>query len=159
MHTKWYYRDPNAPYPNRGCVLSVMALIEREELLLLERRSDAPVWSLIAGFVEDSESLTDALRREVYEESGLTVTNYTLFGFGTFTDPTRITSYPDGNIYRVASVVYRAFVESFDSLRASSESVELRFFEMQTLPTLDMPATQRPIVERLVSDDPPPHLD
>ena len=157
MHTKWYYRDPNAPEPNRGRVLSVMALIERDELLLLERRSDAPLWSLIAGFVEDSESLTDALRREVAEETGLTVTNYTLFG--TFTDPTRIVSYPDGNIYRTASVVYRVAVESFDPLRASAESEELRFFEKRELPNLSFPATQRPILERLLSDKPPPHLD
>ena len=83
----FYYRDPAAPEPNNRRTLSVIALIERDESLLLERRSDAPLWSLIAGMVEDTETLTDALRREVFEETGLTVTNYELFG--TFSDPTQ----------------------------------------------------------------------
>jgi NAD+ diphosphatase len=42
-------------------------------MLLLERRVDAPLWSLIAGRVEDDESLADAVRREVFEETGVQV--------------------------------------------------------------------------------------
>ena len=149
--------DPAAPEPNHRRTLSVIALIERDESLLLERRSDAPLWSLIAGMVEDTETLTDALRREVFEETGLTVTNYELFG--TFSDPTRIVSYPDGNVYRIASFVYAVGVASFDDLRPSSESEELRFSPKAELLTLDLPPTQRPVVDKLLSGDPPPHLE
>jgi 8-oxo-dGTP pyrophosphatase MutT (NUDIX family) len=107
--------------------------------------------------VDDTETLTDALRREVLEETGLRVASYTLFG--TFSDPTRIVSYPDGNVYRVASVVYSATVESFESLRASPESEELRFFARHELAAVEMPATQRPVIARFLSGEPPPHLD
>jgi 8-oxo-dGTP pyrophosphatase MutT (NUDIX family) len=138
-------------------VLGVIALIEREGAVLLERRADAPLWSLIAGQVEDDESLTDALRREVHEETGLVLSRCELFG--TFTDPTRIVRYPDGNVYRVASFAYQVAVASFDGLRPSAESEDLRFFPRSALLALDLPATQRPIVERLVSGVPPPHLD
>jgi ADP-ribose pyrophosphatase YjhB (NUDIX family) len=138
-------------------MLGVGALIERNGTLLLERRVDAPLWSLIAGRVEDDESLTDGLRREVLEETGLVVARCELFG--TFTDPTRIVAYPDGAVMRVASFVYRVAVESFDGLRASEESEELRFFAKGDLLRLDVPATQRPVFERYVSGKAPPHLE
>jgi 8-oxo-dGTP pyrophosphatase MutT (NUDIX family) len=155
--SQFYFRDATAPPPNSPRGLGVAALIERDGTLLLERRVDAPLWSLIAGRVEDDESLTDALTREVHEETGLTVSSYELFG--TFSDPTRIISYPDGTILRVASFVYSVTVESFRGLSASDESEELRFFPRGELRDLDVPATQRPVFERYLSVDPPPHLD
>jgi 8-oxo-dGTP pyrophosphatase MutT (NUDIX family) len=155
--TRFYYRDAAAPEPNQPRTLSVIALIERDGSLLLERRADAPVWGLVAGRVDDTETLTDALRREVHEETGLTVSRYELFG--TFSDPTRIVSYPDGNVYRVASFVYRVEVESFDVLQKSSESEDLRFFARDEVLDLDLPATQRHILERFVAGDPAPRLE
>ena len=155
--THFYYRDSAAPEPNHPRTLSVIALIERDGSLLLERRVDAPVWALVAGQVDDTETLTDALAREVCEETGLTVSSYELFG--TFSDPTRIVSYPDGNIFRVASFVYLVGITSFDGLRASSESEELRFFPNGDVLDLDLPATQRHILERFVSGGRPPHLE
>ena|SRR6266545_1685119 len=153
----FYYRDPLAPEPNHRRTLSVIALIEHDASLLLERRADAPLWSLIAGMVRDNETLSEALRREVREETGLTVASHQLFG--TFSDPTRIVSYPDGNVFRVASLVYSVEVASFDPLRPSAESEELRFFPKGDLLALDMPATQRPIVEKILSGESPPHLE
>jgi 8-oxo-dGTP pyrophosphatase MutT (NUDIX family) len=97
------------------------------------------------------------LRREVLEETGLVVTRCELFG--TFTDPTRIISYADGNVVRVASFAYVVAVASFDGLRASHESEELRFFPRAELLALDVPATQRQVLEKLVSVEPPPHLE
>ena len=116
--------------------MSVIALIERDGSLLLERRSDAPLWSLIAGMVHESETFADALAREGHEETGLTVTSYELFG--TFSDPTRIVSYADGNVFRVASLVYSVGVAAFEDLSTSAESEQLRFFSMRELPTLDV---------------------
>jgi 8-oxo-dGTP pyrophosphatase MutT (NUDIX family) len=155
--TRFYYRDPTAPEPNHGRSLSVIALIERDGSLLLDRRADAPVWGLIAGRVDDDETLIDALRREVHEETGLTVSGYELFG--TFSDPTRIVSYPDGNVYRVASFVYLVEVEAFESMRASSESEELRFFPTADVLDLHLAETQRHILERFVAGGPIPHLE
>lgn len=155
--TRFFFGDPSAPEPTAPRVLGVGALIERNGLLLLERRADSGLWSLVAGHVEEDESLVGALRREVHEETGLTVARYELFG--TFTDPARIVSYPDGNVLRVASFVYLVDVESFDGLRASDESEELRFFARDELRGLDVPATQRPVFERYLGGEPPPHLE
>jgi len=155
--THFFHRDPAAPEPNHPRTLSVIALIEQDGSLLLERRTDAPVWSLIAGQVHDDETLTDALRREVHEETGLSVSGCELFG--TFSDPTRIVAYPDGNVFRVASFVYTVAVESYAGLRASFESEELHFFPRAEILSLDLPATQRHILERVLSQAPTPHLE
>ena len=155
-HTQFYLEDPSAPEPTHPRTLGVMAIIERDGSILLERRADAPLWSLIAGMVHDDESLAGALRREVAEETGLAVSGFELFG--TFTDPTRIISYPDGNVYRVASFVYSVAVRTFDGLRASPESEELRFFPRAALREVDLPATQRPVIDALLSGRPAPHL-
>lgn len=80
--TRFYDRDPAAPRPNHPRGFSVYALIERDGTLLLERRVDAPMWSLIAGRVEDDETLIEGLVREVREETGLEVS--TTSSSGTF---------------------------------------------------------------------------
>ncbi len=57
-------------------VLGVSALLMRDGAVLLVRRSRGPFagcWSLPGGKVEAGESLEDALRREVREETGLEV--------------------------------------------------------------------------------------
>lgn len=136
--------------------MGVLALIVRDGSLLLERRADAPLWALIGGSVEDTETLADALKREVAEETGLVVSGFELFG--TFSDPSRIVSYADDFVFSIAAFVYSVSVTSFDGLRASAESEELRFFPLGELLELDLPATQRPIFECLASGDEPPFL-
>ncbi|HMI28313.1 MAG TPA: NUDIX domain-containing protein [Gaiellaceae bacterium] len=155
--TRFYDCDPDAPEPNRPRAFSVYALIERDEQILLERRVDAPLWSLIAGRVEGDETLTEGLIREVREETGLHVRKYEFFGH--FSDPSRIVSYPDGNVFVIVSFAYRVTVESFDGLRPSAESEELRFFPKADLRQLDLPATQRAVVEHYLDDAPGPHLE
>ena len=53
----------------------VVALIRRcDEILLVKQEGDddaAPSWSVPGGVVEDGELLTDALKREVREETGI----------------------------------------------------------------------------------------
>lgn len=115
------------------------------------------MWSLIAGAVEEGESLVAALKREVYEETGLGAEPYALFG--TFSDPSRILSYDDGNIHRVITIAYSVVVKDFNGLRVSEESEPLAFFQPYELDSLDMPATQRPIIDRFRSSSLPPFLD
>ncbi len=146
---RFYYRDPNAPLPNQPIGIGALALIERDGALLLERRSDSGQWGFVGGRVDMGESLGEALCREVREETGLTVTGYTLFG--TFSDPSRIAHYPDGNIVRAIGLVYRVEVDNFDALRRSDESTALQFFTREELPHLDLAETMRPILDRYLA--------
>lgn len=70
---RFFHKNPNAPTPNKPIGVGALALIERENNLLMELRSDCERWGLPGGAVEASESIEDALRREVFEETGLSV--------------------------------------------------------------------------------------
>lgn len=153
----FYYKDVNAPRPNRPRRVAVLALIEDQRRLLLERRADAPLWGLIGGGVDDDETLIDALRREVDEETGLRIASYALFG--TFSDPSRVVEYPDGNIFQPVTLVYAVAVDDVSALRPSPESVELRFFPREGLPLDQLVPTHQPIVERYLGGAMPPFLE
>lgn len=132
----------------------MLALIERDGRLLMERRSDCGRWGFVGGAIEAEESLEEGLRREVLEETGLVVTDEELFVV--FPGPSRVVRYPDGNVVRLLTFVYRARVEGFGTLRRSDESEELRFFRREELPGLDVIETSRPIVDAYL--DPPSGL-
>jgi 8-oxo-dGTP diphosphatase len=73
--------DPRA-YPDRP-YLAVSAAIIRGDRILLARRARGPalgVWTLPGGVVEAGETLTEALLREVAEETGMTVEPVALAG-------------------------------------------------------------------------------
>ena len=62
-------------YPERP-ILGVGALIIRDDTIVLVERAGEPLkgqWSLPGGVVEVGESLEEAVRREVAEETGLVV--------------------------------------------------------------------------------------
>lgn len=155
--SSFFYADSDAPRPNRPRRVGVVALIEDEGRLLLERRADIPVWSLIGGALENDETLLGALRREVQEETGLVIASYELLG--TFSDPSRVAQYPDGNIFQLVTLAYRVEVEDIAAISVSSESLELRFFARHDLPTDELAAVARPIVARYLSKHTPPFLD
>jgi 8-oxo-dGTP diphosphatase len=62
-------------YPSRP-ILGVGAIVIRRDRILLVQRGRAPLkgyWSLPGGALELGERLADGVRREVLEETGLTV--------------------------------------------------------------------------------------
>jgi len=64
--------------------LAVGAIVIRDNHLLMVRRAQEPargLWSVPGGKVERSEYLSDALRREVREETGLEIDVGELAGF------------------------------------------------------------------------------
>ena len=155
---RFFYRDPDAPEPNRPDRVVVVAFVERDDpergpTVLMERRSDNGQWCLLGGRVERDQSVEDALRQEVHEESGLSIAAFGLFGV--FSDPSMIAQYDlptEQVIARVISLAFRIQVEEFSALQISAESTDLRFFTHAELRTLDIIPTVRHIVDRYLDD-------
>lgn len=143
-----YYRDPHAPAPNRPVRIGALALVERDEMLLVERRADDGTWGLVGGALEADETIVEALMREVWEETGLPTRSAELFGI--FSDPSRIVGYRDGNVYRVLAIVFRVEVGDGDPV-PSEESHELRFASRAELEAFDLTPAHRPIVESFLA--------
>jgi ADP-ribose pyrophosphatase YjhB (NUDIX family) len=101
--------------------------------LLLEKRSDSGLWGLPGGRVEAGEALSDTVRREVLEETGLTVTIDALVGV--YSEPyDRIVTYLDnGDVRHLVDVVVTATVVT-GTLTHSSESERLQFFDPADMP-------------------------
>src|SRR5690242_17650380 len=117
---RFFYRDPDAPAPNRPDRIVVVAFVERGETVLMEHRADCDQWCLLGGRVERDQSVEAALRQEVREESGLAVSACSLFGV--FSDPSMIAEYDLGTetvIARVISLAFRAQVADFSPLQIS----------------------------------------
>jgi 8-oxo-dGTP pyrophosphatase MutT (NUDIX family) len=155
--SSYFYNDRNAPRPNRARPVTVVALIEHGGRVLFDRRADAPYWGLIAGTVEPDETLEQALRREVGEETGLTVAQLALFG--TFSHPSRIVAYADGAVVQPVTLAYEVVVDDVRPLRLSDESRAFAWFAPAEIPVGDVIATHRPILNRYLSGDRPPFLD
>lgn len=98
--------------------------------VLLQRRADDGSWGLIGGFMELGETVEEAARREVFEETGLTVAELSLFGV--FSEP-ELLIYPNGDQAQIMTVMFRAGRAS-GVLQPDAESLELRYFGLEDLP-------------------------
>lgn len=87
-------------------------------------------WALVGGFVKDDEGITEAVHRELKEETGIEV-NYLeqLYTFGDQTDR--------DPRFRVISIAYFALVNSTGILpKADSDAEEAHWFPIHNLPPL-----------------------
>ena len=110
---------------------AVFGLDESLKVLLIERGLDPfkGSWALPGGFVEMNESLDQAARRELEEETSLK--NVFLEQLYTFSQPDRDPR------DRVVSVGYFALVRLSDHrLQAATDANDARWFDVQKLPKL-----------------------
>jgi ADP-ribose pyrophosphatase YjhB (NUDIX family) len=111
----------------------VSAIILTGEGLLLQRRSDNGLWGLPGGAVEPGESVSEALVREVKEETGLDVTPLRLIGVYSAPANGQVVTYPDGNVIHYVSSSFECRVVA-GALVCSHESLELGWFDPERLP-------------------------
>tara|TARA_Y100000022_G_scaffold199964_1_gene213798 strand:- start:630 stop:1049 length:420 start_codon:yes stop_codon:yes gene_type:complete len=57
--------------------ISVLVLIytKNKDILILKKNNDKDMWQSVTGSINDGESVDDAAKREVYEETGLNADN------------------------------------------------------------------------------------
>ena len=121
-------------YPRLMLTVDI-ALINKksnEVFILLIKRANEPykdLWALPGGFVDMDETLIDAAKRELFEETGIAETD--LKQFYTYGDLNRD---PRG---RTVSVVYYAFVnQNNTNAVAGDDAAETNWFSLKNLPQL-----------------------
>jgi 8-oxo-dGTP pyrophosphatase MutT (NUDIX family) len=100
--------------------------------LLLIQRSDNGRWALPAGAMEVGESITDCAVREVYEETGLTVTALTPFAVHTGPEHTFRNEW--GHTYQHYVTTFRVDAWNGELVRVTDETLDARFFPPDELP-------------------------
>ncbi len=101
-------------------------------ILLIQQKfgSDEPYWALPGGLVKEDESLSDAVKRELKEETNVAV-NY-LEQLYTFGDDLNRDSRN-----RVISVAYFALVDSSKFfIKADTDAEKVQWFEIDAIPKL-----------------------
>ncbi|MFI7488462.1 NUDIX hydrolase [Micromonospora echinaurantiaca] len=113
--------------------------------LLLGQRADDGRWSVVSGFVEPGEQPATAVVREVYEETGLDV------------EPVRLSSvvshphsYPNGDRCEYLNLGFHCRLLGGTARVNDDESLAVRWFPMDALPTLD--AHARTVVAHALAD-------
>jgi ADP-ribose pyrophosphatase YjhB (NUDIX family) len=110
-------------------------VFDEDGRLLLIRRRDNQRWALPAGTMELDESIYDCLVREVWEETGLTVQEATLFAV--WSDPARtsiVTHY--GDPYHVVVFVFKVNKWVGEVVRQTDETVDAGFFSLDEMPEM-----------------------
>ena len=100
--------------------------------VLLEKQTLFGSWALPHGCVDVGESVFDALKREVKEETGLSI--LAADPFGIYSDPRYSVTYPNGDQVQTLTVAFVVTQWSGDLAVDGDEVAELRFFPMDRLP-------------------------
>ncbi len=146
-NAKFYYKDSNAPKPNKPNHIGATILIFHDGKVLLESRADSERWAFIGGGLFLTETLMECIIRETYEETGIIIGEQDIVFRKLFDDPSIIIEYPDGNILRSIMAVYQTELECMPILKCSEESKELRFFSPEELKNIRIVETHLPILE------------
>lgn len=121
-------------YPRPAVSVDVVVLREGRpdqlEILLIRRGGDPykGMWALPGGFVEEDETLEQAARRELEEETGLK--RVRVVQLAAFSDPSRD---PRG---RTISVAFTARVGPRAAAGAGDDASDSRWFPLSGLPKL-----------------------
>ncbi len=118
-------------YPRPAVTTDAIILKKETAEILLIRRAKDPFkdrWALPGGFIEMDEVLEIACKRELKEETGLTVEKLEQFRVYDAVDRD-----PRG---RTLSVIFYGFVEKDAKVKGGDDAAEAAWFRMEHLPEL-----------------------
>lgn len=149
MDHKLEGRDsPRRVYPKTP-LIGVGAVVQRGKRILLIKRANEPargLWSIPGGLVEVGETLKEAAKREVEEETGIKVE------IGEFLDIIEnIIRDRDGRVkFHYVLIDFRAKPVSEDAeLSPSSEALEARWFTPEEMKNIPLTQTVRRLLRKM----------
>lgn len=110
---------------------TTFAIIEKNNQVLLIKRKINPFkgdWDLPGGFVEENETLEQALGREVKEETNLEIISYNYYG-------SALTAYTNKSDNHLGQNLGSCFIcLTQGELKPGDDAIELKFFPWKKLP-------------------------
>lgn len=107
-------------------------VVDCENRILLQLRSDNHCWGYAGGSVELDEAVEDAAKRELFEETGLIAKSIELFGVFSGKDTHYI--YPNGDEVSNVDIVYICREYTGTLKCQDGEVEELKFFRLDEIP-------------------------
>ena len=127
---------------------SVTAIIYRAQSeILLVRQRDGGVWSTPGGAIEPDETPVDAVTRETWEETGLSVKPISLLGV--FGGPGFVVSYSNGDETQYVMSVFECAVIAGEIINGSDEVIECRFVNATEFAALEVSPWTREVLPLL----------
>ncbi|MDG5473701.1 NUDIX domain-containing protein [Jeotgalibacillus sp. ET6] len=113
-------------------VVSGAMVFDRENRLLMQKRSDNKQWGLPGGFMDFGESVQDTAKREVYEETGLILKELKLFGI--YSGPQYDKTFSNGDQVSPVLISFICKNYSGELIESNEESLQNKFYSIDDLP-------------------------
>lgn len=102
--------------------------------LLLQRRSDDNLWGNPGGSMELGETIYDTVIREIKEETNIEIKQSDLKIFNIYSGEEQHHIYPNDDEAYFVNIIFETHIMNFN-LKVDSESKELKFFDLDNLPS------------------------
>jgi ADP-ribose pyrophosphatase YjhB (NUDIX family) len=116
--------------------------------ILLQKRTDYDIWGIPGGILEIGETFEETVKREVHEETNLTLNQIELFGI--YSGKNGHAKYANGDKVFSVQIIFRA-TEFKGIMKANNESKELCFLHKNEIPK-NLNRHQSPFILDWVND-------
>ncbi|MBB4826185.1 8-oxo-dGTP pyrophosphatase MutT (NUDIX family) [Sporosarcina luteola] len=122
----------------------IVALDKQGRILLQQRKFPEGVWGLPGGLMELGESTEDVARRELFEETGLTVGDLSLINV--YSGPDQYIKAANGDEFYVVTAAYYSTAIAGELVVDPEESIAYEYFFPNELPN-NIVGSHRTILE------------
>lgn len=123
---------------------SAIIVMNKENEILLQLRSDTHDWGIPGGGMELGDSFEETVKKELYEETGLITNQLEILGVASGKD--FYYKFPHGDEIYNATVIFKA-EDVTGKMKKDEESLELTYFPLDSLPNLNY--TTQKILEKI----------
>ena len=145
-----YISDIRAKIGNDLLILtgtSAVVINERGEVLL-QRRSDLDIWTILGGYLDPGEDVADGIIREVREEAGIAVSPEAIIAVLSGRD--HFHTYFNGDQVAIINICFRCHpIDDSIPRPNDDESVDVRYFSPDELPENTYPIHKTLIAKAL----------